>query len=1253
MNIFRRGRSTTGKGTSAFDSPSSSRTQPQGEDSRPNAQSMHSNVQDSIHLPYPAIGVSESRSAVNREGAEFSNPWPAQSSSQRTSSQRAHVPHKPSSVNGFTGNPNDTELYSQNSLDTFIFGAAAAFPSPSSTSTIDPLARPREETDSDEILLYPDTTPRPSVIGNGQPNGFSSPHTLTDQRPPPPSRLQPALIDTPRDSEVESDAKSIRTYGHSSASASVSSLSRPSGSDSRSTSRVSSRSSVTPQTSGNDLTSSEDEEDNRHPIPAHYDLPQPRDSLYLSEEELDIYGDEEDADHEDLQELQFPPTASTARRGSAAIAIPHTPSDRSYNDHRDRDSVSTLRRASKSLDELFTYSFARASGPGSGTRSIGGTAITSVAPSSVPESEVDLENIRKKSLPPIAPTANPMMPGVGMDTLGIDSSWMDFGRTGLVGIDNDEMADIVGESSLGRRQSDFNNFRKGSNASMMRRQSTFSNATVDIIMKNIHQWNEGDSKYQDQKRLWHYEQERVRMESPAPSARERPSISSFFSPRSNMANDTNSNLIAPFLDPRDFQKDKTKDRSGKNWKGMPLDTEEAWGNGWSGRFRVSRKNTATDPTKLQQRLNFQYIRSHNGSDRVSVEGPPVTIHKHSKAVAFSIGRHYRTKSVHKSHSSAHVDSSTRLNPQTLTVTDTDKKKGGMILLAPLHVQVSYTSTTTTRKLESHGLLDDSGRRRTKEAEKLERIKREREREKAKAKERERDKGKEKDRERERDKGKDRESGQGSKELRERPSSKSYSGKGKEKEVEVPGEAWSLWEGTKEKNKLVESRESRSGSKSVKITTGSQKSQDSPSSSRKTSDADSRSSNANPSPASATTAASSTSNSPTTVDPPGPIGFALSQGSTQSSTTSSSQTLVSDLSDTLSAQKSTPPHYDYEDEDDETFDNPRRHPPRTTYREDYATLPPEAFELARQEHQSHRIFPWGRLKNPDKRNVFDSAYNPPWPITQPRYNSETRKYIVEDLNTSFQDVGLLPAIGEVKNPNSTKNRQKKEKPPTNETRVDIFAEVPPDALYMLLPLWPGETDPVSTKRQPFTPPVIPVQKRQYLLVYYKTYSHQNPPPRDGKPIKKRSRNSPTSSYDSFNRQDERYVLLNSFHISARVVSYAELQGTSMRIPDVGLAVSGPLQEAYESMPQCTLANDYVIGMCHSRSNGFEFFPEGFEKMGLSQNIPNPRIMELTTDDDRSSLDTLAVPTPMGRAVMEMAWLGGMALTSFHRDPHWRG
>lgn len=544
----------------------------------------------------------------------------------------------------------------------------------------------------------------------------------------------------------------------------------------------------------------------------------------------------------------------------------------------------------------------------------------------------------------------------------------------------------------------------------------------------------------------------------------------------------------------------------------------------------------------------------------------------------------------------------------------------MILLGSRRVQYAYTSTNTTRKLESHGLLDESGRTSPRD---VERMRREYEREeRARAKEKDkRDKGKEK----EKDKAKETEKERSRRKLAEVSSSKSFGGKDDSKSnltqlLDYP---------------LPDSSEGSVGSVSYGLSSGG--------------DSIALTNNGTPITTPDVSEGASSMNS-------------MQSGYPQPSVPSvmSSETVSSDRTITHTAHTTHPRKrgvydidHDIDDEEDSSDERPR-HPTRTPHREAYASLPPEVFETAHQEHPSHGLFGWGKSRGGDRsgnRGVnpyLEQSYNPPWPTTLPRSNSETRKFIVDDLNTSFQDVGLLPAIGEIKGSSHSQqkrrhNREHKQpkpaKRPTGQTHPDIFERYPPDALYMLLPLWPGETDPASARIHPFTPTPIPIHNRQYLLVYYKTFedSSKNKPAE-----KKRSRESPSNSGDH-----DRNVLLSAFRISARIVAYRDFQGSGVRIPDLGLAVSGRLEDAYVTMPSVPLLDDYVIGICHSRENGIEFIPEGFDKLGLATHIPNPAAAKHSEDDeDNHSSDSLTVLTPIGRAVMEMVWLGGMALTSFN-------
>ncbi len=188
---------------------------------------------------------------------------------------------------------NNPDMYTQNDLHTFSFGAApSTHISSSSYQPVDPLLRARDDADSDEVAQMPDTTPRPSVVGSAHHRTHPSHSTpfrpsQADKAPKVPNKLR------------EQDSDTTSTFDTSSASASVSSLSKP-----RQNHRATSgRSFETPQSSSNDLTSDEDG-DGRHPFPPNALSSRARglrnrdqeSSLYLSEE--DFENDNDDSDHD-------------------------------------------------------------------------------------------------------------------------------------------------------------------------------------------------------------------------------------------------------------------------------------------------------------------------------------------------------------------------------------------------------------------------------------------------------------------------------------------------------------------------------------------------------------------------------------------------------------------------------------------------------------------------------------------------------------------------------------------------------------------------------------------------------------------------------------------------------------------------------------------------------------------------------------------------------------------------------------------
>ncbi|OCB87333.1 hypothetical protein A7U60_g5472 [Sanghuangporus baumii] len=354
------------------------------------------------------------------------------------------------------------------------------------------------------------------------------------------------------------------------------------------------------------------------------------------------------------------------------------------------------------------------------------------------------------------------------------------------------------------------------------------------------------------------------------------------------------------------------------------------------------------------------------------------------------------------------------------------------------------------------------------------------------------------------------------------------------------------------------------------------------------------------------------------------------------------------------------------------------PIRTSHAEAFATLEPPFIEYLRQhtekydgasDHDSQpsrfkglrKLFHPQPLKGASKHSpqgpgtgnvaVLEGHYTPPWLTMAARSKQEEQERVIKNLNDSFRDVGLLPSF----KPN--KNRQNKKGKRSSD---NVFDQIPDDSLYMLLPMWPGETDPTSAALEDDSAMEvdIPIHERQYLLVYYVP----NELSKDKKPDdKKRTRGSHTSSAASHHSEvstarsgadgkggsggggtgngsgGKNSVCLSSFNVLARLVSYKDVNGSGIRVPTNGLAVTGPMSDAIAAIPQVRFQVDdlaLMIAFCASRERGVEVVPEGSEKLGLC--VPR------TNFDDP---DSDAPLSPLGRAAVEMAWLGALAIMGF--------
>ncbi|KAJ7267596.1 hypothetical protein B0H12DRAFT_1320784 [Mycena haematopus] len=353
--------------------------------------------------------------------------------------------------------------------------------------------------------------------------------------------------------------------------------------------------------------------------------------------------------------------------------------------------------------------------------------------------------------------------------------------------------------------------------------------------------------------------------------------------------------------------------------------------------------------------------------------------------------------------------------------------------------------------------------------------------------------------------------------------------------------------------------------------------------------------------------------------------------------------------TLAARSASSSRRRRRDSMDESDSDTERVSSRTTHNEAFSTMDASSIDQmvlaqdARYGESSNGVLSRVLRRAPAHPTPAAShqVYIPPWVTLQSRVKQEERRRRHDVLSNSFEDVGLLPPK---KSTGGTRAKKAVVK------GIDIFAQVPADALFMLLPLWPGPTDPVSERNATRQPHEIPTEQRQYLLVSYKP-TDERAAPREGK--KGSSHNSsregkkgsshsssPTSSADGGTGKGCD-ILLTSYHISARLVSHADLQGSGVRVPDEGLAVLGPWHEAWLTMPQIATRDHglLVIGTCVSRDAGIEFDPEGLVKMGLCIPVPPE------AGADELQEEPVAELTPIGKAVLEMAWIGCIAVTSF--------
>ena len=200
-------------------------------------------------------------------------------------------------------------------------------------------------------------------------------------------------------------------------------------------------------------------------------------------------------------------------------------------------------------------------------------------------------------------------------------------------------------------------------------------------------------------------------------------------------------------------------------------------------------------------------------------------------------------------------------------------------------------------------------------------------------------------------------------------------------------------------------------------------------------------------------------------------------------------------------------------------------------------------------------------------------------------------------------------------------------------------VPDDLVYMLLPLFAGETD-SEFQTEDMTWYGVLLESRKYLLVYYVAFNEQTGRA-DGKKIDQ------SIASQSSQRAKNKMIFLKSFRVSAHLMFYQDFKGSGIRIPATGLSITGPLTHAQPPDVEPELHWDpIVIAQCSKRDNGIEFFPEGLHKLGLrgAERVDQMDHPDSFGDSNWKVEHKLELSV-LGGAVVEMAWVGAMAVTSF--------
>ena len=615
--------------------------------------------------------------------------------------------------------------------------------------------------------------------------------------------------------------------------------------------------------------------------------------------------------------------------------------------------------------------------------------------------------------------------------------------------------------------------------------------------------------------------------------------------------------------------------------------------------------SADPPKSPQHRMYIRHISDPFSANRRG--GPAVIVHKHSQAKAFSI---FRSHDLHR-------PKPNQKPGQTGRHLDTSHS----ILLATKNVQEQYTSTKTIGRLKTHGLLeetptpssskpqqrsDGSADSSSQHGSSTNSIRHSRSQSLARRDKGGRDKGKTKGKE-EKKKKKEKKDGTGS-----RTSSRDG--------VTSRDGFWSRLPGMHSAT-----HSSLPSLSSLPVASGSGTA------------ATTHSSTPITSYSSATTPTSTANSSP--IIPDNPILSPTPSFRSPSRIPSASHSYRLSRSDV-----------EGEDDEVDSFDGHHAPVQKRSHAETFSSLTPihheQARSLLRSGHSSipstsrpmfTKIFPrkGGHPSDwfPNSPTTSLTPSPVPWMLTK-NLNGQGGQSVIPSLNDNFGAVGLVPPRP---TPQRSANRIKEIKDRDPES---LLLPVPDDSVYMLLPLFAGETDP-EFQPEDMAQYEVPLESRKYLLVYYMPFE-KRPAGGGGKKAEQSS-----VSRSASQRTKDKTVFLSSFRVSAHLMSYQDFKGSGIRLPASGLSVTGPLTQAQPpNVTPETHRDPVAIAQCSKRDNGIEFLPEGLHKLGLCDAEKVDQMVDPEDfDDDDEKVEFKFELNALGRAVVEMAWVGAMAVTSF--------